>query len=78
MEGIAFFAIFATIILPILLIFLVARMLIRRRDAQGLNREEQARFQAMWESLQRMEDRIANLETILMEKNRPAGGEGRQ
>lgn len=53
-------------IAPFALAFLIFRTLIQRRDAQMLNRDDQARMRQLMDSMQRMEDRIANLETILM------------
>lgn len=58
-------AIVATIA-PFAFAFLIFKMLIQRRDAQMLNRDDQARMRQLMDSMQRMEDRIANLETILM------------
>jgi phage shock protein B len=61
----------AVILIPVFLIFAVVRMLIKRRDSQMLSRDEQSQLRQLWDSLQKMEDRIANLETILMHGGRP-------
>jgi phage shock protein B len=59
---------FALVVLaaPFVLAYLIIRMLLQRRDAQMLSRDEQAQLRRLMESMQRMEDRIGNLETILI------------
>lgn len=56
--------------LPLLVVVLIARMVTQRRAEQRLSQDEEARFRQMWDSLGRMEDRIANLETILMSREK--------
>lgn len=48
----------------------IARMLLRRRDSQNLNREERERLAQAEGLLGRMEQRLSNLETILMSGGR--------
>lgn len=61
-------AILVTIGLPLLLVFFVVRALINRRDQQRLSRDEREQLQRTWELLVRLEERIANLETIIMSR----------
>ncbi len=76
------FVFFVAVVLPIAIVGIIAvlimRILIQRRDSQALSSEERAQLQRLSDSLQRMEDRIGNLETILMDKNRPADPEARR
>jgi phage shock protein B len=67
------------IVIPILLIvfgvpclfaWLIIRMLVQRRDGARLSRTEQEGFQQMWAMMQKMEERIANLEAILEPRDR--------
>jgi phage shock protein B len=62
---------FIVIGLPMLLGFM---MLNSRRQTRGLNDDQLTLLQQTWQRLGRMEDRMTNLETILIEHN--AGREG--
>ena len=63
---------------PIVMVLFIVRALLARRDSQQLNRDEKAQLVRLDESLASMEDRIANLETILMRADRPDGGAERE
>lgn len=50
--------------------YCVYRIVADRRRARILSDEEGRALQELWKGLQGMEDRIANLETILMDRER--------
>lgn len=50
-------------------IVLIVRGAQRRRDDQRLSQDEEIQFRQMMGALDKMEQRIANLETILMRQN---------
>jgi phage shock protein B len=58
------------ILIPVSIIVMIFRAFGRRREEFKLTREEEDRFQRMWASLEKMEERITNLETILLERER--------
>lgn len=53
--------------LPVVMIFWPR---IRRQDSQRLSAKEEKSLRETWDDLQRMEQRIENLETILLERER--------
>ena len=55
---------------PFLFAWLIVRLLVQRRDSARLSRSEQEGFQQMWAMMQKMEERIANLEAILEPRDR--------
>lgn len=55
-------AIFVTIVAPI---WIVAHYLTRWRTARSLSREDERALAELWESAQRLEARIINLEKVL-------------
>jgi phage shock protein B len=66
-------AIIVTFLLPVVIVAIlvggaisIVRMLLARRDAQMLTRDERAELQRLEALLGRMDERISNLETILM------------
>ncbi|MCX7719166.1 MAG: hypothetical protein N2111_12315 [Candidatus Sumerlaeaceae bacterium] len=66
-------AIAVTVLLPVLVVAIlvggavaIVRMLLSRRDSQMLTSEERMQLQRLEKLLDRMEERISNLETILM------------
>ncbi|MCX7019940.1 MAG: hypothetical protein NTY46_13315 [Candidatus Sumerlaeota bacterium] len=61
------------ILIPAVFVLMIVRMFLRRRDQQRLSRDEVAQLRNLCEVLQRMEDRIANLETILMHRDKTGG-----
>ena len=61
---------FLVLIIPFAIVYLIIRAFTRRRDEMKPTGEEEDRFQRMWESLEKMEERITNLETILLERDR--------
>ena len=65
------------ILIPVVFVLIIVRMVLNRRDQQRLTREEAAQLQNLHEAFQRMEERISNLETILMHGQRPADRENR-
>jgi len=52
------------------LVSVVVRAIGRRSGELKLSRDEEAQFQQLWGMAQRMEERLANLETILMSRAR--------
>lgn len=66
------------LLIPVAMILLIARMLLNRRDSRRLNREEEMQLAQLMDSLDRMEHRIQNLETILMQKERPTDSDIRR
>lgn len=54
------------------IVFLIVRTLISRQDNVKLSREEAEQLQYLLRSVDRMEERIANLETILQDKGKEA------
>lgn len=46
------------------------RLSLKRRDSRSLSSEEGRQLQEIWEGLQKMEERIHNLETILIRQER--------
>jgi len=61
--------------LPIVLVFLAVTRKRRRREARG---DDELRLRRIWDGLQRMEERIDNIETIVGDQHRersrrPAG-----
>lgn len=66
-------ALAVTVLLPVLVVTIlvggavaIVRMLLSRRDTQILTSEERMQLQRLESLLDRMEERISNLETILM------------
>lgn len=55
----------AIILYPLVMVF---RLIERRRQSRSLNRDEDEILRETWEALGRMEDRIENLETILLNR----------
>lgn len=77
-SAIAVFGLLSVLVLAILVGGAVAivRMLLSRRDSQMLTSEERMQLQRLMRLLDRMEERISNLETILM--NTSAADTGRR
>ena len=81
-SSIAFAPFFLIMLIPLVFIIAVAvvivmivRALTRRRDDLRLSQEEEMRFRRLLDALDKMERRIDNLETILMQRQRPVEGE---
>jgi phage shock protein B len=53
-----------------ILVSVVVRAIGRRSGEMKLSRDEEAQFQQLWGTAEKMEDRLANLETILMSRAR--------
>jgi phage shock protein B len=84
-SGMAFFP-FIFMLIPVAVIamlvigaVLIVRTIVNRRDVERLSDDEQQQFRRMMDALARMEERVANLETILNQREgeRPAGGDPR-
>ena len=80
-TGLSFLALFmmalvglAAVVGPCVLVFLILRALLSRRDSQQLTRDERMQLVKLGDILARMEDRVGNLETILMRADRSAAG----
>jgi len=54
--------------LLIIVTALIVRALLGRQDRVSLTREEAEQLRRMWQAMDRMEERIANLETLLLQK----------
>ncbi len=57
------------------IVFLIVKTLISRQDNVKLSRDEAEQLQYLLHSVDRMEERIANLETILQDKGHEASRE---
>ncbi len=62
MDFTAVFAIFSIFIAPL---WLIMHYTTKRRQAQGLTREDEKMLSDLWQLANRMEDRVKSLETIL-------------
>jgi phage shock protein B len=58
------------LMVPILILLVLVRHLIRRRVDLNLSRDEEAQFQQLGVMAQKLEDRMSNLETILTDRDR--------
>jgi phage shock protein B len=56
------------IIAGVVVLVTIIRALTGRRDAQRYSQEEELQFRQLMATLQKMEDRVVNLETILMQR----------
>lgn len=56
------------VVVPVLLVIWIVRALLGRQSSVSLKREEQAQLVQLNAGLTRMEQRIENLETILMQQ----------
>jgi hypothetical protein len=74
MAAVAFIPIlFMLIVVPLILLFIAAMTLIFRGRRGTANQAETMRqLERTWTLLEKMEGRITNLETILIERGRPA------
>ncbi len=59
---VAIFALFCVFIAPL---WMILHYTTRRRQAQGLTREDEKMLSELWQLADRMEHRVAALETIL-------------
>ena len=62
MDFTAVFAIFSIFIAPL---WLIMHYTTKRRQSQGLTREDEKMLSDLWQLGNRMEDRVKSLETIL-------------
>lgn len=62
MDFTAVFAIFSIFIAPL---WLIMHYTTKRRQSQGLTREDEKMLADLWQLANRMEDRVKSLETIL-------------
>lgn len=75
-EGIALIPIVFFLVILVLglgvisAIVLIVRGIVMRRDDQRLGEEERMQLQRLMEQMNRMEARIGNLETILLERGK--------
>jgi phage shock protein B len=54
----------------IVTVTLIYKLIARRQDSRILNDEEGRMLQEIWLGLEKMDQRVANLETILIQKDR--------
>jgi len=59
---------FVLLVLLVLVTISIVRALVKRQDQARLSSEETQQLRRLWQSMDRMEGRIANLEALLLEK----------
>ena len=69
-AGFTILCLMVVLITAMTLGYRVLLTLIQRRDSVKLNRDEAAQLEKMWQTLDRMEGRINNLETILLDREK--------